>query len=84
MSVDTLINILIGSQAGLFGLLVWHLFKDRDSRIDIAAIRQSVASIAHEIGDHERGMRGQLHEHANHLTRNTMDIEVLKRKADPR
>lgn len=84
MSVDTLINILIGSQAGMFGLLVWHLFKDRDSRIDIASIRQSMETIVHEIGDHERGMRGQLHEHANVLTRNAMDIELLKRKVDPR
>lgn len=81
MSVEALIVILISAQGGLLAMFIVHLFKCRDTRVDIAAIRGSIERIQRDIGDHEHGMRGQLHAHANALTRNEMDIEVLKHRS---
>lgn len=84
MTVEALIALLISTQVGLAGMFVWHLFKCRDTRVDIAAIRGCIERLQTDIGNHEHGMRGQLHEHANALARNTLEIEVIKRKVDPR
>lgn len=78
MALDDVVKILIGCQSALLGMFIWHLFKCRDTRVDISSIKQSLAIIQHEIGDHERGMRGELHQHSNFLTRHDMDITVLK------
>lgn len=80
MSVEAVLIILASCNAGLLGLLVWHLFRCRDTRVDIADIKSTLNRIIHEIGDHERGMRGQLHQHSQFLTRHEMDISVLKRQ----
>lgn len=61
MDADSLVKLLIASQAGLLGMFVWHLFKCRDTRVDIASIKQSLSIIEHEVGDHERGIRGEMH-----------------------
>lgn len=80
MDIDSVVKILIGCQAGLLGMFIWHLFKCRDTRVDIAAIRGSIERIQRDIGDHEHGMRGQLHEHAQALTRIGLDVDVLKER----
>lgn len=80
MPVETIIYILIGCQAGLLGMLVMHLFKCRDTRVDIATIKRDVSQIAREVGDHNNGMRGTLHEHSQYLSRHELDIENLKRR----
>jgi hypothetical protein len=49
MPVDAVLKILIGSQAGLLLLFIWHLFKCRDTRVDIAGIRGSIEGIAKDI-----------------------------------
>lgn len=86
MDADSLIKILIASQAGLLSMFVFHLFRCRDTRVDIAAIRGSIERIQKDIGDHEHGMRGQLHQQAQTLTRHEMDIAVFRIKSgqDPR
>ena len=78
MSVEAVLIILASCNAGLLGLLVWHLFKCRDTRIDIATIKGSIARIEHDIGDHERGIRGQLHQQAQALTRHELDLERVR------
>ncbi len=81
MSEFDLIKILIGTQSALAGMFVYHLFKCRDTRVDIATICKSIERIEHDIGDHERGIRGQLHEHSRFLTRHELDIETIKARA---
>jgi len=81
MELEAVVTILIGSQAGLLGIFIWHLFKCRDTRVDLASIKQSLAIIQHEIGDHDRGIRGEMHQHTNFLTRHEMQLAILNRKA---
>lgn len=69
MSEVDIIKILIVSQGGLLAMFIWHLFKCRDVRIDIATIKGSIEGIAKEIGSHDTGIRGALHKHHNHITR---------------
>jgi hypothetical protein len=80
MSEVDLIKILLGTQSALAGMFVWHLFRCRDTRIDIATICKAIERIEHEIGDHERGIRGQLHQHSQFLTRHEMDLDVMRSK----
>lgn len=54
MSTEELVRLLIGSQAGLLAMFVWHLFKCRDTRIDIAVIREQLANISKRITRDER------------------------------
>ena len=42
MSTETLLYILIGSQAGLLALLLKHMFSCRDTRLDIERIKLKV------------------------------------------
>lgn len=80
MSTEALINILIGSQAGLLGIFIWHLFKCRDTRVDISSIKQSLANIEHEVGDHERGIRGELHRQTKILSEHSFRLHKLDRE----
>jgi hypothetical protein len=84
MTVDQILMVLIGCNAGLLAMFIWHLFKCRDTRIDLATIKQAVQRIEHEIGDRERGIRGTMHEHAQHLTRHEMALELIRAKVDSR
>jgi hypothetical protein len=77
MPIEALINVLIASQAGLLGLFVWHLFKCRDTRVDIAKIHQSLERIEHEVGDHERGIRGELHRQTRILTEHEYRLKKI-------
>lgn len=69
--------VLIASNGGLLGMFVWHLFKCRDTRIDIASIMQSLANIEHEVGDHERGIRGEMHRQTKVLTEHSYRLHKL-------
>jgi hypothetical protein len=82
MSESDIIKILIGSQAGLLGLFVWHLFKCRDTRIDIAMIKGSLENISREIGTHESGMRGTLHKMAGYVTQIDMRLGAIERRKE--
>ncbi len=79
MSEAELIKILIGTQISLAGMFVWHLFKCRDTRIDIATIKQALDRIERDIGDHEHGIRGELHRHSSYLTRHEMMLSRNER-----
>lgn len=78
MALDDLVKLLIGIQVSLAGMFSWHLFKCRDTRIDIAIIKAAIERIEHDIGDHERGIRGQLHQQAQALTRHELDLERVR------
>lgn len=49
MSESDIIKILIACQAGLLAMFVWHLFKCRDTRIDIATIKGLVSATRDDI-----------------------------------
>lgn len=77
MSTDELLKVLIGTQLGLASMFVWHLFKCRDTRIDIATIRGSIDRIQHDIGDHETGIRGEQHRQTRILTAHEYRLKKL-------
>lgn len=78
MELVDLVKLLIAVQLTLAGMFGWHLFKCRDTRVDIATIKGAVARIEHDIGDHERGIRGQLHQHSQALTRHELDLALVR------
>ncbi len=51
------------------GALWKHVNECRDTRVDIATIKASLASIARELGDHESGIRKRLHDMQGALIR---------------
>lgn len=84
MSEADIIKILIACQAGLLGMFVWHLFRCRDVRIDIATIRGVLERMAADIGSHETGLRGQVHDQQNQLLRIDGRVAALERRGDER
>lgn len=84
MPVDAILTILIGCNAGLLGLLIWHLFRCRDTRVEIVALRGLVERMAQEIGTHETGMRGTIHRTANEVMAMRGEISMLKRREGDR
>ncbi len=80
MSEADLIKLLIGTQISLGSMFVWHLFKCRDTRIDIATIKQLLDRIERDIGDHEHGIRGELHRHSSYLTRHEMMLSTRQER----
>ena len=42
MSTETLLYILIGSQAGILGLLLKHMFDCKDMRLDVQRLKDRV------------------------------------------
>lgn len=77
MSTDDLLKILIGTQAGLAAMFVWHLFKCRDTRVDLATIKGAVARIERDIGDHDSGIRGEQHRQTRILTEHDYRLRRL-------
>lgn len=57
-SIITIQLVVIGS---LFGLLISHMKECRDFRERVAAMQADLATVKHELGDHERGIRGEMH-----------------------
>ena len=69
MSEADLIKILIACNGGLLMMFLHHIVKCRDTRLDIAVIKGSIAGIAKELGDHESGIRKRLHDMQGALIR---------------
>lgn len=69
MTEADLIKILIACNGGLLGLFLHHIVKCRDTRVDLATIKASLATIARELGDHESGIRKRLHDMQGALIR---------------
>ena len=49
-------------------------------RVAIASLKERVTTLEHEVTK----LREAKHDHAGHLTRHEMDIEMLKKRADER
>jgi hypothetical protein len=79
MSEADVLKILIASQAGLLGMFIWHLFKCRDTRIDLAMIKGTIDRIASDIGTHESGIRGTVHKTANRVSEHEARLITLER-----
>lgn len=82
MTEADVIKILIAGQSGLLGMFIWHLFKCRDVRIDIATIRGAMEQIRQEIGTHETGLRGTVHKTANTVSALNGEVAELKRRQE--
>lgn len=50
--------------------------------LKVARHDERIRRLEQEVGTHETGIRGTLHEHAGVLTRHEMDIHMLKAKLD--
>jgi len=61
--------LIAGAIGGLFMLLFNHVKECREVREKITHIAAVAESIKAEIGDHESGIRGQLHDHRKHLVK---------------
>lgn len=63
-------------------MFIVHLFKCRDTRVDIAVIKETLSRIENiEVREIE-SLRKAKHEHAQMLTRHEADLYVLKSKAE--
>lgn len=81
--IGTLILMQTGAMAVLWRMLWAHVTKcnatqDDNTRV-LATIGADVKHIKEELGDHDRGIRGWLHQQSQALTRHEMDIERLKK-----
>lgn len=78
------IGTILLAQTAIIGFLakaLWaHVVECREVRAQLGGIVEALKVITNEIGDHDRGIRGELHKHTQFLTRHEMDIETLKRK----
>jgi hypothetical protein len=73
--------ILVGSfsmNAVQFKLWWNHARECRDFRARFATAEQQIKSMSHEIGDHETGLRGSIHELRNQIS--PMYIDWQRRK----
>lgn len=71
---------------GQTGIVAWlanalwrHVNDCRQVREQLGGIAVDIRRIKEDIGDHEHGIRGWLHEQAGALTRHELDIERLKK-----
>lgn len=66
--VGTLVTVVLG----LGGLLLSHFRDCRDFRVklsaDIATLQGDVSRVMRDIGDHESGLRGGMHDLRNRMT----------------
>ena len=99
MSVEQVLYILIACNAGLLGMFVWHLFKCRDTRIDMAVIKNTldrmekaenreVQALWDQVGrDSDHGMRKVVHAVGylpSKFVELDRDLEELRKRVDQR
>ena len=77
-------GISITIQMAVIGAIVsamWsHLQVCKDTAITLAALNTNVLRVMVDIGTHETGIRGTLHEHSQMLTRHELDLHVMKER----
>lgn len=57
----TVILVLLAVIGTLFRMLWAHVTECREFRATVAAMAADVTALKHEVGDHERGLRGSMH-----------------------
>ncbi len=79
LSTDDLIKVLIACDVGLLSLIVVHLFKCRDIRVDLASLDMQVKMLLDQVGrDSYQGMRKMVHG----MEGNTQAIIDLDKRVD--
>lgn len=73
----SLLTIVIGAIAAALWAHVGHC---KDVAATVARIETSVERLTQDIGTHETGLRGSVHETANRVTEHGMRISILERK----
>jgi hypothetical protein len=79
VSVEAILKILILCNSGLLCMFVWHLFKCRDTRVELASMKALMERMVQDIGTHETGMRGTIHKTANEVTALRGEMSMIKR-----
>lgn len=80
MTIEMILRILIAAQSGLLGMFIWHLFKCRDTRVELATMRALMERVVQDIGTHDTGLRGTVHKTANEVTALRGEISILQRQ----
>lgn len=81
MNQTLLIWLFGGVAAGLLGILKlwWDHVKECRARIaEAAVLRADLDRVMHEVGDHETGIRGNLHELRNQISPMYIDWQRKK------
>lgn len=81
MNQTLLIWLFGGVAAGLLGILKlwWGHVKECRTRIaEAAVLRADLDRLMHEVGDHEHGIRGNLHELRNQISPMYIDWQRKK------
>jgi hypothetical protein len=79
MPIEWILGVLIAAQAGLLSFYIHHIIacnkRDRDRAAEnlqinttLATIVESQRRMALDIGDHEKGLRGQVHRLSNDIS----------------
>lgn len=88
MSVEAILGVIIACLAGLLLFYIQHIVacnaRERQRAKDhaelstqLAVISSTINDIKDEIGDHESGMRGQLHDHSGTLSQLVLRVNIL-------
>lgn len=80
--VSTLVGIQLVVIGAVWRLILFHM-RECATRNELRSeqlgkIAANIERIKEDVGDHEHGIRGQLHAYSQVLTRHEMDIERLK------
>lgn len=76
----TVISILSLIIAGIWGALWSHITHCKDVASDVSMLKTNMNRVMEDIGTHDSGLRGSVHEVANRVTEQGMRIALLERK----
>jgi hypothetical protein len=80
---DVTLRWIIGGQIAVnvaFAKLWWdHAKECRERRAEQASMQTTLETIRHEIGDHETGLRGSVHDLRNQISPMYLDWQRSKR-----
>ena len=80
----TVIGVLSLIIAGIWGALWGHITHCKDVASDVSMLKTNMTRVMQDIGTHETGLRGAVHEAANRLTEQGMKIALLENREDQR
>lgn len=76
----TVIGVIGLILAGIWGALWGHITHCKDVASDVSMLKTNMMRVMEDIGTHETGLRGSLHQIANRLTEISMQLAVMKRQ----
>ncbi len=75
MSEPLLIALFSALAVAVAGLWTWSARLSSE----ISQLRVQIAGLKAEIGDHDSGLRGSLHDHSQKITEHSMLLQILRK-----